>query len=383
MGGCAERCGLPEFLYYLCKYMANHSLNTPVISSSSHPLLRSLRAEGAAAVAVAQVGSVEERVRERYLRWLAAGDNAGMEYMRNWLDLRFDPRLLLEGARSVICVAFPYPDHPGIIASYALGSDYHDVLRQRLCRAVEGLRECFGGEYRICVDSAPVLERYWAERSGLGRRGRNGLIYVPGLGSRVFLAEIFTTVEGTTVEHHTVEFSSEELTYDPAGSLSQCRGNRECVKEMLCPPQCRRCIDACPAGALREDGTVRASRCLSYLTIEHRGDWDEEGREAMQTPAGRHTLYGCDICQRVCPLNIPAKRTGEALLAADFSLRSESNTAASLFLPEFSPRPEIASLTPEKALSLTDDEFSRLFKGSPIKRAKAAGLRRNARSMLD
>ena len=103
----------------------------------------------------------------------------------------------------------------------------------------------------------------------------------------------------------------------------------------------------------------------------------------MQTPAGRHTLYGCDICQRVCPLNIPAKRTGEALLAADFSLRSESNTAASLFLPEFSPRPEIASLTPEKALSLTDDEFSRLFKGSPIKRAKAAGLRRNARSMLD
>lgn len=294
-----------------------------------------MRGCGACAVGTAVAGPVEQRVADNFESWLASGHNGGMGYMSNWREIRMDPRLLLEGARSVICTAFAYPSSSGPIASYALGEDYHVVLRKVLEYAVERMRAVYGGEYRICVDSAPILERYWAEKCGVGFRGCNGLIIVPGIGSRVFLAEIVTTLS---------------LPATPP-------------LEYSCCADCRRCQQSCPAGALQADGTVDARRCLSYLTIEHRGEWDETGAAAMATPAGRATLYGCDICQRVCPRNSDAEASG---------------LSAEKIRPEFEPRSEVTALTAQMVAEMTQEEFSWIFRGSPIKRAKLAGLRRNA-----
>lgn len=305
-----------------------HSLDTEEI-------YKILRGCGACAVGTAVAGSVEQSMADRFDSWLDSGHNAGMAYMSNWREIRMDPRLLLEGARSVICTAFAYPSSSGPIASYALGEDYHVVLRKVLEYAVERMRAVYGGEYRICVDSAPILERYWAEKCGVGFRGCNGLIIVPGVGSRVFLAEIVTTL-----------------------SLSA-----TAPLEASCGADCRRCQQSCPAGALQADGTVDARRCLSYLTIEHRGEWDETGAAAMATPAGRATLYGCDICQRVCPHNSDAEASG---------------LSAEKIRPEFEPRSEVTALTAQMVAEMTQKEFSWIFRGSPIKRAKLAGLRRNA-----
>lgn len=305
-----------------------------MISPEAEEIFEILRDCGACAVGTAVAGPVERHVAEGFDTWLASGHNAGMSYMSNWRDIRMDPRLLLEGARSVICTAFAYPSSSGPIASYALGEDYHTVLRKVLEGAVERMRTRYGGEYRICVDSAPILERYWAEKCGIGYRGCNGLIIVPGIGSRVFLAEIVTTL--------------------PLPATAPL--------EEKCDADCLRCQRGCPAGALQGDGTVDARRCLSYLTIEHRGEWDDTGAAAMATPAGRATLYGCDICQRVCPHNSDTEASRR-----DVGLR-----------PEFSPREEIAALTKEQVTVMTQEEFSRLFRNSPIKRTKLAGLRRNA-----
>lgn len=306
-----------------------------MISPEAEEIFEILRDCGACAVGTAVAGPVERHVAEGFDTWLASGHNAGMSYMSNWRDIRMDPRLLLEGARSVICTAFAYPSSSGPIASYALGEDYHTVLRKVLEGAVERMRTRYGGEYRICVDSAPILERYWAEKCGIGYRGCNGLIIVPGIGSRVFLAEIVTTLP---------------LPATPP-------------LENSCDSDCLRCQRGCPAGALQGDGTVDARRCLSYLTIEHRGEWDDTGAAAMATPAGRATLYGCDICQRVCPRNSDAEASG---------------LSAERIRPEFEPRSEVTALTAQMVAEMTQEEFSWIFRGSPIKRAKLAGLRRNA-----
>lgn len=302
------------------------------------PIIQRLLQAGACAVGIAPAGPVPSRDAATLDDWLAGGYNAGMAYMADWRAIRLDPRLLLEGARSVISMAFPYPLSRGLVASYACSYDYHDVLRRRLREVTARFQAEYGGEYRICIDSAPILERYWAERCGVGVRGRNGLIIVPGRGSHVFLAEIVTT-----------------LSLRPA----------EVAERGVCPPGCDRCLRACPAGALMCDGRVDARRCLSYLTIEHRGEWDEIGRMAMATPAGRHTLFGCELCLRACPLN-------------GSNGRSEG---AGGYPAEFEPREEIVSLTADDVRMMTQEGFSRRFRGNPIKRAKLAGLQRNANNI--
>lgn len=283
---------------------------------------------------------------EGFRRWLERGFMAGMAYMRNWEEIRLDPRLLLEGAQSVLSFAFPYAggfDRP--VADYALGNDYHDVVRDFLGLVVEQLRNEYGGRYRICVDSAPVFERYWAERCGLGRRGRNGLVFVPGAGSRVFLAEIISTLPVSKL---------------PEPPLMTADAEDYCIN-------CGRCIKACPANALQDDGTVDARRCLSYLTIEHRGDWDDAGTAAMHTPAGRRTLFGCDICQKVCPVNRAIADRGDS----------------PAILPGLLPRREIMEMDAAKALEMDQESFSRTFRASPVKRTRLAGLQRNARNISD
>lgn len=286
---------------------------------------------GIPAWAVADLTDVEDADTALFRSWLDRHHHAGMAYMERYPDLRTDPRLLLEGARSIVCCALPYSiSRPhSWISAYALGTDYHELFRSLLTEVAQDIVARAGGEYRVCVDSAPVRERYWAARSGLGMRGDNSHLIVPGLGSACFLGEILTTAV-LSPRRHT--------------SLSECE-------------HCGRCIKACPTGALCGDGTLDARRCISYLTIEHRGEFDPS--------VNLHSrLYGCDVCTLVCPHNINRSLDD-----------SEVNDA-------LLPRPVMDSITPQRVAEMTQEEFSAIFARSPIKRAKLASLRRNALRIL-
>lgn len=291
-------------------------------------------------------------------RWLDAHHNAGMEYMTRYAELRLNPDLLLENTKTVISFAFNYtpstrraPSLPQI-ASFAFGDDYHDVIRRRLSEAADELKNALGGEWRICVDSAPIFERAWAEICGVGRRCDNGLIAVRGAGTRVLLAEVLTTLSIDELGLYSGgESDVAPYTYHSV-EIETGRGGDRCL-------HCGRCLKACPAGALQEDSTVDARKCLSYLSIEHKGELPE-WTEDVAFP-----LFGCDICQNVCPLNDPDRYP---IFATQ--------------LPEFAPREGILTLTAQEVLNMTQPEFSARFKNSPVKRSKLAGLRRNAAAAL-
>ena len=306
-------------------------------------LRKEILATGAVAVGFAMAEEVDSNVMESYHEWIAGGNHAGMEYLSRHELLKSHPRNVLEDAATVISIAYSYapadwrPDWLPAIAAYAYGNDYHEVLRAKLQPLVESFNSRFGGQWRVCIDSAPLAERYWAMKAGIGRKGLNGSVIVDGYGSYIFLVELLTSL----------------------------RIDSDSPSEAICA-SCGECRRACPTGALLSDSTIDCRRCLNYLTIEHHGEWDPEGMAAMQTPAGQHTLFGCDICQRVCPHNLHISPTT---------------------IPEFNPRPGIISTdipsvyTREGILSLTQEEFSRIFKGSPMKRAKLAGIMRNASNL--
>lgn len=299
---------------------------------------RAFLASGAAAAGFAAAGVTDPAETARHARWIASGRHAGMEWLQRHLELKKHTDNVLPGAATVVSLAFSHVQEKGwrrgkgLIASYAAGLDYHDVLRSRLQEVCAGLREKFGGEWRVCIDSAPLPERYWALKGGLGVRGLNGSVIAEGCGSRCFLAEVLTT--------HPIE--------------------PDRPSEGTCL-QCGACVKACPTGALPGDGTVDSNRCLNYLTIEHRGPWLGEQKKIMDSAAGRETLFGCDRCQDVCPLNrgMPATATGE--------FRAKETTA---------------TIGAEEIAGMTEMEFARAFKGTAIKRAKAAGMRRNALNVL-
>lgn len=276
-----------------------------------------------------------------YAGWLAEGRHASMAYLEKYQDLRTDPGTLLEGARTLISTAFSYKLPPGsarhpLFADYALGEDYHEVLRRRLAPVCALIEELFpGAATRICIDTAPLHERLWARRAGLGFIGRNSMLIVPacGAGSRVFLAEILTTAELRPDEP--LHFDSH-----PCGD-------------------CRRCLDACPGRALEGEGRMDARRCYSYHTIEN--------RQALLPDSVRlrgHRIYGCDICQDACPYN-QADYTGP-------------------YIPEFAPRPQLEALkTAADVASLDHARYLELFRGSAIRRAKLSQLVRNASCATD
>lgn len=282
---------------------------------------------------IADISPVAKEASDAYARWIASGRNASMDYLQRYPELRDNPALLLENARSIISCAIPYPaprDLPPMaatIAAYAVGTDYHEIVRTQLETVATHIRATLGGQTRVCVDTAPLRERYWATQAGLGFIGRNNHLIIPGLGSCFFLGEILTTAH---------------LPASPRPEPRSC-GN------------CRRCIEACPTRALSDNTAVDARRCLSYLTIEHRGDFPPD------TDLHGH-LYGCDICAAVCPHNLTAP--------------------AISVLPELRPRPALSSLTVEEAADMDQQTFSTLFTHSAIKRTKLAGLRRNARTLL-
>ena len=275
---------------------------------------------GFALCGMAPATPVEAGVAASYRRWLDEGGQAGMHYLKNHFAKRMDPCLLVPGTRSVVSVAMNYrPSRvaPGI-AWYAQGHDYHDLMRQRLT----ALLEAVGGHGRCFVDTAPVPERYWAWRCGLGWIGHHGQLVVPGQGSAFFLGELFLEEECDAYDTPMA---------DHCGT-------------------CTRCLDACPTGAI--GGLFRAERCLSYLTIEHRGELPSWAGDKMG-----EMFYGCDRCLRACPHL-------HALPASD---------------PLLQPSEALLHMTPGDWQQLTVTQYQALFRGSAVKRAKYEGLVRNIR----
>lgn len=325
----------------------------PSIEITSANIKAEARRLGFFACGVAKAEPVSLETAEELRQWIEQGDYAGMDYMARNLDKRLDPRLLMQGVRSIVSLAMSYvpsrkfPEGEYRIAAYALGQDYHDVIKQKLrqlaatfglvddlyaSRETSTVPSLFKARrYRAFVDSGPVLERYWAQKAGLGWTGRNHQLIIAGAGSMFFLAELFLDVE---------------LDYD-SPMPSHCGS-------------CHRCIDACPTHAITqpkdEDAQTLfdAERCLSYQLIENRGDLSDEARQKMGT-----TIYGCDRCQQVCPWNRRAVPTD---------------------VPELQAREPLMEMTRSQWATLSEDDYRRLFKGSAVKRAKYSGLMRNIRA---
>lgn len=305
---------------------------------ASERLSRLVKAEalrlGFDACGVARAEAVDPSAMQRLDRWLAQGCQAGMDYIRRGRDLRADPRQLVEGVKSIVCVALGYypertlpPDAPQL-SYYAYGRDYHEEMRERLNRLLASLRTLVGPvQGRVFCDTAPILERYWAVQAGLGWIGKNTQLILPRLGSYFFLGELFLDLE-----------------LAPDVPLPSRCG------------RCTRCLEACPGQALHLLQGLDARRCLSYLTIEHRGPFPE----GIRPPLGNR-IYGCDACQQACPWNrfarphqVEAFRPSEALLAMGVA----------------------------QWRRLTREEYTLLFRGSAVKRAKYEGLMRNIRAAL-
>ncbi|NDD64481.1 MAG: tRNA epoxyqueuosine(34) reductase QueG [Acidobacteria bacterium] len=269
-------------------------------------------------------------------KWLELGRHGEMDYLARHAELRVDPAKLLPGVRSVVCVALnyyqpdPHSDDPeiGKISRYAWGDDYHDVLREKLTRLLARIREQAPEvEGRVCVDTAPIMDKAWAVRAGIGWLGKHTNVITRQYGSWVFLGELLLSIK---------------LEYDNLIEPDHCG-------------KCTACLDACPTGALVAPYQLDATRCISYGTIELRD-------ETLPAPIAdnlHNWVFGCDICQDVCPWSRFSKPTGEE---------------------SFVPRTGITNPPLRELANLSQDEFTFRFRKSAVKRAKVAGLRRNARA---
>ncbi len=283
------------------------------------------------AVGVARADALGEES-DRLKEWLRRGYHASMQWMETNTEKRTDPRVIVPGAASVICVALNYygstphrpNQHQGKISRYAWGDDYHIHVTKRIQTLFECIKQLAPeSDGRYYVDTGPLMEKVWAAKAGLGWQGKHTNLITKELGSWVFLGEIITT-----------------LKLDPDQPMEDFCGS------------CTACIDACPTGAINEPYVVDSNKCISYLTIEHRGEIPETlGKQFDQW------VYGCDICQDVCPWN---------------RFQQESNRT------EYAPRewnidPDLDSL-----INISGEEFARRFKHSPVKRTKKEGIIRNA-----
>jgi epoxyqueuosine reductase len=267
----------------------------------------------------------------RLEQWLKKDMHGEMQYMENHFDKRLDPRLLVDGAKSVVSLGLNYySDHAQVdplapkISKYAYGSDYHTVIKDKLRQLLQFINEKIGEvDGRVFVDSAPVLDRAWAKKSGLGWIGKNTNLINKQAGSFFFLAELIIDLE---------------LEYDIEPTADHCG-------------TCTRCIDACPTDAIVGPYVVDGSRCISYLTIELKNEIPEEFKGKMD-----NWMFGCDICQDVCPWN-------------RFSVLHNE--------PAFEPHPELLSLKSDDLQEITTDIFQKVFKNSAVKRTKFTGLKRN------
>jgi len=330
-------------------------------ASTRHALTDALKAEanrlGFDGCGVARAEPLDEEAR-RLEQWLLEGRYGTMDWMADHFDQRIDPTRLVDGARSVISVvhnyfqpgasggepaidagrpggqperAIPSGDTPvGKISRYAWGDDYHGVMKDKLYRLYQWLQEEVGAEVhgRAFVDSAPVMDKAWAARSGLGWQGKNTLLLNRDLGSFFFLGELIVDLP---------------LAYD-APTADHCGS-------------CTRCIDACPTDALYEPYALDAARCISYLTIEHRGfDVPDDIKDDLND-----WIFGCDICQDVCPWNKFAEPTRET---------------------RYLPRPEVTDTLLRDWVEMNLEEYQQRFEGTPVTRTGYEGFRRNVRNAL-
>ncbi len=279
---------------------------------------------------VARAEQMDEEAR-RLEAWLNQGYHGKMGYMANHFDKRIDPRKLVDGAKSVISLTYNYhsektqsdPDAPKI-SQYAYGKDYHFVIKDKLKTLLAYIREEIGEVNGRCfVDSAPVLERDWARRSGVGWVGKHTLLLNPKVGSYFFLAELIIDLE----------LSTDDPIRDHCGT-------------------CTRCIDACPTEAISPQGYLMdGSKCISYLTIELKEAIPAEFKGKMEG-----WVFGCDICQQVCPWNRFATQHAES---------------------QFEPHPDLMDMSKRDWEEITEEVFRKVFKKSAVKRSKFGGLKRN------
>ncbi len=280
---------------------------------------------------ISEAGRLEEES-GHLSTWLDKGYQGTMSYLEDHFEKRLDPALLVPGARSVISVLYNYYPVPlpeegerYKIARYAYGRDYHKVIKKKLLKLFAALQEAFGPlNGRAFVDSAPVLERQWAARSGLGWIGKNGLLINKNMGSYFFIGELIVDLE---------------LAYD--GPVKDYCG------------KCTRCLDACPTRAFVAPGVLDASKCISYLTIEMKEEIPEQ-----LSGQYKEWIFGCDICQEVCPWNRFSKPHHD---------------------PAFEPRKELLSWKKEDWENMTEEAFKKMAEGTPLKRAKYEGMKKNIR----
>lgn len=300
------------------------------ISRKTYQVKQLAKAHGFDFCGIAKAGKLDEEAR-RLEAWLNKGMHASMNYMEKYFDLRTDPTLLVPGAKSVITLLKNY--YPSVslstdalkVSKYAYGKDYHEVIRAELKLFLEKIRHQFGNiQGRGFVDSAPVLERAWAQRSGLGWIGKNAMLINKSAGSFYFIATLIVDIE--------LEYDA-PLTKDFCGT-------------------CTKCIDACPTDAILPGKTIDANKCISYLTIELKDMIIPESHKGKF----ENWMFGCDVCNDVCPWNRFA------------TPHSEEN---------FSPLPEIIDFTEKDWHELTEESFKKIFKHSPLKRSKYAGIMRN------
>jgi epoxyqueuosine reductase len=298
-------------------------------TSDTDWLITKAREIGFLSCGVSSAGFLEDEA-PRLEKWLKSSYNGQMGYMENHFDKRLDPTLLVDGAKTVISVLLNYfpekkqnPNAPKL-SKYAYGKDYHFVLKDKLRRLATAMEEKFGAfEVRAFVDSAPVLDKAWARRAGLGWMGKNTNLITPKAGSFYFIGELIVDLEFPSTKNEVKDF---------CGS-------------------CTRCIDACPTQAIVEPYLVDGSRCISYLTIEL--------KDAIPTQfAGQMDdwMFGCDVCQDVCPWN-------------RFSTPHQH--------PEFQPSNELLEMNYSDWEELTEETFRRVFRKSAVKRTKYSGLTRN------
>ncbi|QEC74922.1 tRNA epoxyqueuosine(34) reductase QueG [Mucilaginibacter ginsenosidivorax] len=303
--------------------MQNRTVYSQLIKSEAQKL-------GFLFCGISKAGFLEEEA-PRLENWLKKNMHGEMHYMENHFDKRLDPRLLVDGAKSVISLGFNYytdnrqtdPTAPKI-SKYAYGIDYHTVIKDKLRLLLQIINEQIGEVGgRVFVDSAPVLDKAWAKKSGMGWIGKNANLLSKKAGSFFFLAELIIDLE---------------LEYDIAPTADHCG-------------TCTNCIDACPTDAIVGPYVVDGSRCISYLTIELKNEIPAEFKGKMD-----NWMFGCDVCQDVCPWN-------------RFSVLNTE--------PAFTPHPDLLHLKAADWQDITQDVFQKVFKNSAVKRTKFSGLKRN------
>ena len=303
--------------------MPNKSKNTKMIKEEANRLGFSFVGISKAEFLASEAPKLE--------KWLLENKNGKMAYMENHFDKRLNPTLLVDGAKSVVSLMYNYytsdkqkdPQAPQI-SKYAYGQDYHDVVKEKLVELLLFIQTNIGEVGGRCfVDSAPVLERAWAAKSGLGWIGKNGNLINKGHGSFYFLAELIIDLD---------------LEYDSKLATNYCG-------------TCTACIDACPTEAIVSPTVVDGSKCISYFTIELKDAIPTEMKGKFDNWA-----FGCDVCQDVCPWNRFSKTHNES---------------------QFLAKPELLNMTNNDWLEITEQVFSELFKKSPVKRTKYNGLKRN------